>query len=352
MKTFRILCAMILLAMSFITMSCSAQEQSQIILGDRKGEVFFWSNKWEDLPVKSHINEGSFIKTGKNSQAVLALGKKAVVTLGEDTAVKIARAMFDDKNEIREIKVQLPNGKIWSVVEKLPAADRKFEIETPNTLASIRGTIFSAGYVPKDDSTTVGVVAGEVRVASTKTAAYVILKENMSTVVVANAAPVSPQLLEEKEKQEWEQWKNSIPFSGMGIVGGIAEMNAMQIQEASRIVREMGIVKQKTPFVMRDFASIESGITLFYSDTGQVPAKLKDLIENPGVQGWKGPYLGVGTTFMDPYGHPYQYKPNKKTPGGKDYVELSTFGLIGAAGDTYGEEKKIIFVDKLKEKLK
>jgi len=41
----------------------------------------------------------------------------------------------------------------------------------------------------------------------------------------------------------------------------------------------------------------------------------------------------------------------KKTPGGKEYLELSTFGPIGAAGETYGEEKKIIFLDRLKESL-
>ena len=54
--------------------------------------------------------------------------------------------------------------------------------------------------------------------------------------------------------------ENSIPFSEIGIVGGITEINAMQIQEAA-------------------------------------------------------------------------------------------FGLIGAAGETYGEEKKIIFLDRLKESL-
>jgi len=73
-------------------------------------------------------------------------------------------------------------------------------------------------------------------------------------------------------------------------------------------------------------------------------------MKNPGVNGWNGPYLGAGTNFMDPYGRPYQYK-KKVTPGGKEYLELSTFGLIGAAGETYGEEKKIIFIDKLKESL-
>ncbi len=350
MNHIKLLSAIILLTGLFTSISCQAQQTTEIILGDRKGDVFYWNKRWEDLPVNSRLSEGMFIKTGSDSRAVIAFGKKAVVTLSADTSVRITRSIFDGTGEIREVRIQLPAGKIWSVAEKLPSADRKFEIETPNTLTGIRGTIFSAGYLPREQTTSVGVVAGEVMVASTKTAAYVILKENMSTMVVANAAPVNPRLLEEKEKQEWEQWKNSIPFSGMGIVGGIAEVNAVYVQEASRIVREMGIAKKGSEKVLKDFTAIENAITLFYADTKKVPVKLKDLIDNPGAEGWSGPYLGAGTTFADPYGRPYQYR-QRKTPGGKDYLELSTFGLIGAAGDTYGEEKKIIFIDKLKEKL-
>jgi hypothetical protein len=349
MRILKLLSAIFLIAMSI---SCFSQETS-IILGDRKGEVLYWNtagNRWDNLPLKSKLAEGMYIKTGTDSQAVISFGKKAVITLSEETTVRIARSLFDEKNEISEIKIQMPKGKMWSIVEKLPVSTRKFEIETPNTIAGIRGTIFTTGYVPEEQSTSVGVVAGEVTVASTRTAAYVILKENMSTVVVANAAPVSPRALEEKEKQEWEEWKNSIPFSGMGIVGGIAEINAIQIQEASRIVRELSIAKKGSEKVTKDFKAIENAITLFYSDTKSVPLKLKDLLENPGTVGWNGPYLATGTNFMDPYGRPYQYR-KKKTPGGKEYLELSTFGLIGAAGDTYGEEKRIIFIDKLAEKL-
>ncbi len=323
-----------------------------IILADRAGSVYYWNagaGRWDDLPVKSRLAEGIFVKVDAGSKAVISFGKKAVITLSENTAIRIERSLFDEKDEIKEIKVQLPKGKIWSVVEKLPSEERKFNIETPNTIAGVRGTIFSTNYSQDDNSTTVGVIAGEVGVAS-KTAGYVVLKENMSTVVIANKPPVSPQVLEEKERQEWENWKNSIPFSEIGIVGGIAEINAMQIQEAARIVRELGMAKKGSEKVMKDFEAIENAIKLFYADTKTVPSKLDDLMKNPGVNGWNGPYLGAGTNFMDPYGRPYQYK-KKVTPGGKEYLELSTFGLIGAAGETYGEEKKIIFIDKLKESL-
>ncbi|MCX8081805.1 MAG: FecR domain-containing protein [bacterium] len=341
-----------LIVIIYLSLFCFAGD-NPIMLAERTGSVYYWNSattRWEDLPVKSKLTEGMFVKVDSGGKAIISFGKKAVITLSENTAIKIERSLFDEKDEIKEIKVQLPKGKVWSVVEKLPEPDRKFNIETPNTIAGVRGTIFTTNYNQQDDTTTVGVIAGEVGVASTKTPGYVILKENMSTVIVANKPPVPPQMLEEKEKQEWENWKNSIPFSEIGIVGGIAEINAMQIQEAARIVRELSMAKKGTEKVINDFSAIENAIKLFYADTGTVPTKLEDLMKNPDIQGWNGPYLGAGTTFMDPYGRPYQYK-KKKTPAGKEYIELSTFGLIGATGDTYGEEKKIIFIEKLKEAL-
>ncbi|MBN1445681.1 MAG: FecR domain-containing protein [Candidatus Omnitrophica bacterium] len=352
MNRTKLLCAIMAAVFSLCAVCWPADDA--IILADKKGKVYFWDYSKKPMPeppLKSAIAEKTYIATGKDSSAVIAFGKKAVVTLAENTSLQVQRSLFDEKKEIKAVKIDVRMGKIWSIVEKLPAAEAKFEIETPNTLAAVRGTVFTAGYTPANDSTMVGVVSGEVGVASTKIAAYVILKENMSTVVVANEKPVDPRVLEEREKQEWEQWKNSIPFSEIGIVGGIAEINAIQTQEAARIVRELGIAKKGSGKVIKDFEAIEKAITLFYADTRQVPGKLKDLLENPGIEGWEGPYIGAGTTFMDPYGRPYQYRKNLKTPGGREYLELSTFGLIGAAGDEYGKEKKLIFIGDLKKKL-
>jgi tetratricopeptide (TPR) repeat protein len=327
-----------------------SQSTGSIKLAKKTGEVFYFnkaSEKWEDLHEKSRVQPAIYIKTGRDSQAVFSFGKKAVVTLTENTVVCLSETTFRGE-DIENVKIKTAGGKIWSAVEKLPA-DSEFEIETPNALAGIRGTVFMVDLKTGEETTTVGVVDGEVRVSSKAAEGYVILKENMMTTVVANKPPVSPKALEEKEKREWEKWQQSIPFSEIGIIGGIAETHAIMSQEASRIVRELGIAKKGTKKVLEDFKNIESAIILYYSDTEKAPEKLANLMTDPQVKGWNGPYLGAGTTFKDPYGRPYQYR-LKKSPAGKDYIELYTFGLVGATGDTYGAEKKIIFIDKLREK--
>ncbi len=347
---------LLLAILGLCAISCFAQqvEENKVVLVKKKGTVLAWNEaakKWEDLAVNAQIKVKTYVKTEKDSEAIVTFGRKAVTTIGENSAVQIAESTFD-KGQIKKVKILAPRGKVWSVVDKLPTADAKFEIETPNALAGVRGTVFSVNYTPTDNSSRVAVVTGEVRVSSAyDVEKFVILKENMSTVVVANKPPVPPQMLEEREKQEWEQWKQNIPFAQIGAIGGIAEMNAMQVQEASRIVRELGIAKKGSAKAQKDFEDIADAILVYFGDTGTVPGKLRDLLENPGVSNWKGPYLGAGTNFQDPYGHRYFYY-QRTSPSGKKYLEIKTAGLIGAAGDTYGEESKIIFVDKIPELLK
>ena len=338
-----------LLIASFALPLWAQTDANRIYLSQKKGIVQKWNvaaQKWEDIPEKGTIAPGLCVKTEQNSEAIIAIGKKGVITVAENSNIIIAAADFSDKG-IKSVRVQNYKGKVWAAVEKLPDAGSEFKIETPNALAGVRGTVFMVNFVPEGNSTKVACLQGEVSVQSSLGAGYVILKDNTSTIVIANKAPIPPEVLEEKEKQEWQEWKESIPFSQMGIVGGIADVNAILSEEGSRLVREMGIAKKSTPKVLEDLKNIENAILLFYADTKAVPLQLKHLLEDPqNLPGWKGPYIGVGTTFKDPYDHRYLYH-IKTLPGGKKYIELVCSGLIGAAGDEYGKETKHIFMDKL-----
>ncbi len=82
-------------------------------------------------------------------------------------------------------------------------------------------------------------------------------------------------------------------------------------------------------------ASIRTGlgtaIDIFYADTGQYPAQLEDLIVDPGLNNWKGPYLkNQSTVPLDPWGNPYFYV----TPGANNETayDLSSAGQDGKTG--------------------
>lgn len=62
-------------------------------------------------------------------------------------------------------------------------------------------------------------------------------------------------------------------------------------------------------------SNISLGLDMFEMDTGHYPDKLQDLRVNPGIDGWKGPYL----------------KKDPKDPWGKDYV----YERLGTSGKDY-----------------
>lgn len=52
--------------------------------------------------------------------------------------------------------------------------------------------------------------------------------------------------------------------------------------------------------------SIALGLDMFEMDTGHYPNSLQELRSNPGVEGWKGPYLKKEP--KDPWGRDYSYE--------------------------------------------
>ena len=54
--------------------------------------------------------------------------------------------------------------------------------------------------------------------------------------------------------------------------------------------------------------NLHSAIRLYQLDCGGLPPALKSLIVNPGIIGWKGPYITEGKSLKDPWGSPYLYQ--------------------------------------------
>lgn len=77
----------------------------------------------------------------------------------------------------------------------------------------------------------------------------------------------------------------------------------------------------------------------YYLDTSQYPGSLQDLVVNPGLAQWKGPYVDDAVLKSDPWGQPYHYE----TPGrdGRDY-EIYSLGRDAAAGGS-GVDADIYF---------
>ncbi len=75
-------------------------------------------------------------------------------------------------------------------------------------------------------------------------------------------------------------------------------------------------------------AQIESVIETFLMNTQDYPVSLNELIVDPGLPGWAGPYLKEKQLY-DPWDNPFQYIPYN---GGYDLFSYGADGQDGGTG--------------------
>lgn len=74
--------------------------------------------------------------------------------------------------------------------------------------------------------------------------------------------------------------------------------------------------------------SLAAKVEQFRMDTGQWPATLEHLVQNPGTPGWLGPYVRRVEDLRDPWGRPVQLR----VPGANGEFELLSTGADGQPG--------------------
>jgi general secretion pathway protein G len=97
----------------------------------------------------------------------------------------------------------------------------------------------------------------------------------------------------------------------IGILAGAVLLNISGQSKRAKIQRAKS-----------DIASISSALSLYEMAVGDYPDELKDLVEDPGEQGWDGPYV-TKKNFLDPWGNEYQYQ----YPGSSRGVEYDLYSL-------------------------
>lgn len=76
---------------------------------------------------------------------------------------------------------------------------------------------------------------------------------------------------------------------------------------------------------------IETAMDAFLLNTGQYPVALNDLIQDPGLQGWCGPYLKP-SQLLDAWNRPYIYVPGAGPDGGPLLISYGADGLPWSEG--------------------
>jgi hypothetical protein len=100
---------------------------------------------WTKAKVGDVLSEGSFLKTGMGSKAVVGVddGKTATVDINEKSLISFATLAKDSNSGMKKTLLELSVGQVIIKAQRLDTPDSKFEVKTPTSVVGVRGTKFS-----------------------------------------------------------------------------------------------------------------------------------------------------------------------------------------------------------------
>jgi hypothetical protein len=181
----------------------------------------------ERLSMGSKVHAGDTVETGKRTRLELKLGDGSALRLGPASRVELAAASFGRSPEDRKVSATLAVGSVWANVVRSVGGSSRFEVETENAVAGVRGTTFRVDAA-KDRSCVVRVYAGTVAVAAGRlprpghpggtrqqvAGPQEVTREQWEKLVItmmqvkvsASGAPAEPEQFTLAVDDAWETW--------------------------------------------------------------------------------------------------------------------------------------------------
>lgn len=116
------------------------------------------------LAVGASVRAGDVLETRKRTRLEVKLEDGSVLRLGPLSRAVVSAASFGKTVEERNVSAKLLVGKVWANVAKAVGGEARFEVQTENAVAGVRGTTFRVDAAT-DRSVVVKVYSGTVAVA-------------------------------------------------------------------------------------------------------------------------------------------------------------------------------------------
>lgn len=146
------------------------------------------------LALGAKVFEGDVVETKADAKAELKMKDGSVIRIGPSSKLELKAAYFGEKGE-KTFSARLFFGRVWTKVTGLVGGESKFEVETDNAVAGVRGTTFRVDAAT-DRSVLVRVYAGSVAMAPGAPLAAAKKPKPGERVQVAGPKQIS--------KKEWE----------------------------------------------------------------------------------------------------------------------------------------------------
>ncbi len=180
------------------------------------------------LRVGTPVGQGDVIVTAEDSRLELKFSDGSALRVGPKSKVALTEAHFGGGPAKRKLTARLFFGNLWAKVTSIIQGEQKFQIETENAVAGVRGTTFRVD-ARADKSVLVRVYDGTVAVAKpvyatgkpgeerrevegpqevTREQWEKIVGAQMQVVIAADGTPGDPEPVPEgaDKGDDWAQW--------------------------------------------------------------------------------------------------------------------------------------------------
>lgn len=169
---------------------------------------------WKNLETGKELLDGDRIQVGPLSSVQLEFYNKSRVKVRENTLVIIGKSeyyTYEVNQQIQCSSIQVKSGEVWVQVEKALSKVLKFKVESPNTVAGVRGTIFTVKVTGQ--KTSVAVDDGMVEVGQRATGEKVLVPGGFQTEVMRKEKPIEPKVFEDNKRTELHEWAKEVEKS-------------------------------------------------------------------------------------------------------------------------------------------
>lgn len=172
-----------------------------------EGEVLWQSSgkegvdDWVKAKEQAELSKGDKIKTEEGSEATLIFFDNSVVHVGPGSEITIKEGSINQENHTsNQVALEVQAGRVWARILQLVDKDASFEIESSNTVATVRGTAFDFQVLPDQQ---IEITAAESEIEVTTATDQTFLAEETETVIGQSQKIAVKPASEEKLQTDW-----------------------------------------------------------------------------------------------------------------------------------------------------
>lgn len=311
----------------------------------RMPEVIEWTSAVDNLQLKVKDE----VRTGAGKVKIKLRGR-GELRLPPDSHFVLAA--MDEKAE--KVTVELKSGRIWNNIT--PGSGLiDYTVKTPDLVAGVRGTLFKVS-LNESPKARVAVFSGSVYTIGAAGGAEVILSANKSISTDSSGNLTETKTVGEDEIKEWTEWDAWAEEVHREVASHFL-IGRMEIDAVAKNVAEDGkrydaIMSEANQTILTNreadrLDEYKEAFFKFAKDTGIFPTNemgFSILIEDPGLPGWKGPYISEKTLpILDRWGGKIRYSLKKAPNSGNIFGEIHSDGPDRIdSGDSTGDDLRSI----------